>query len=330
MDENNNKKVKLPPLDFRIPKWDLNELQERLCPICNNSDSITKHIRPDSLTVKFCNNCNTFFVSPAPSPQELSKFYANYDESHRREPIINTDDLVHNYKDINPLVDFRIQELSKHISLLNSKVLDVGFGRAQFLYSLMKLGAIPFGIELDEKAIEYATALGIHNVHKGSIEDMSDYTKFNLIILNDLLEHPLNPMSLIRKAHDLLENNGLLMIWTPNGEITDNELSPTTFRVDLEHMQYLTPKSCKYIAKEFNFKIIHLETLGFPNLIGIDKPLKSTPNLKNQIYKVIKLIPGASMIYYLLNKLKKKLMPTIIEERMKGAYHLFCIMQKSV
>ena len=299
MDENNNKKVKLPPLDFRIPKWDLNELQERLCPICNNSDSITKHIRPDSLTVKFCNNCNTFFVSPAPSPQELSKFYANYDERHRREPIINIDDLVHNYKDINPLEDFRIQKLSNYISFLNSKVLDIGFGRAQLLYTLMKLGAIPYGVELDEKAIEYATALGIHNVYKGSIEDLSDEIKFNLIILNDLIEHPLNPMSLLKKASDLLDKKGLLMIWTPNGEITDNEVNPTTFRVDLEHMQYLTPKSCRFIANEINLEIVHLETLGFPYLIGIDKPLKTTSNLKIQIIKVIKLIPGTSILYNL-------------------------------
>ena len=53
MYENNIKIVKLPPLDFRIAKWDFDELQERFCSIWNNTNSIAKYIRPDSLTVNF-------------------------------------------------------------------------------------------------------------------------------------------------------------------------------------------------------------------------------------------------------------------------------------
>ena len=330
MEENNAEKVKLPPLDFRIPKWNLDNLQDRVCPVCNISDSVFKHIRPDSLIVKFCNICNTYFICPTPTDQELSAFYANYDDSHRREPCISAKKIVANYRDIKPLTDFRIQELSKYITLLNSKVLDVGFGRAQFLYSLMKLGARPYGIELDKKAIVYAKTLGIYDVFLGNIEDMSDEIRFNLIILNDLVEHPLNPMLLLKKASKLLDNNGLLMIWTPNGEMSNTEVYPTVFRVDLEHMQYLTPQSCKFIAKEINLKIVHLETLGFPNLINIDRPYRPQLNFKTQIKKTLKLIPGISFFYNLLYKNRSESNFAILKEKNKGAYHLFCIMQKSI
>lgn len=327
MDEESNK-VKLTSLDFRIPKWDLDELHERHCPICNNYDTISKYVRPDSLCVKFCDICNTYFISPAPSAQQLSDFYANYDEIHRVEANLSISELILAYQDINPLDDYRILTLSNHIQLLNSKVLDVGFGRARFLYSLMKLGAIPFGVELDEKAIKYAAALGIHNVNKGSIEDLSDEIKFNLIILNDLIEHPINPMNVLKKASDLLDSKGLLMIWTPNGEITDNEINPTTFRVDLEHMQYLTPQSCLKIAKEFNLEIVHMETLGFPNILGIEKTPNKAQNFIIHLKKVIKLIPGAQILLDLRNIFIRKLFSIKIKEKKKGAYHLFCIMQK--
>lgn len=321
----------LPPLDFRIPKWDFDELQVRPCPICNNANSIIKHIRPDLLTVNLCDTCTTFFISPAPSSHQLSDFYSIYDESHRREPNISAAELFLAYQDIDPLTDFRIQILNNHISLPNSKVLDVGFGRARFLYALLKLGAIPFGVELDEKAIEYAKALGINRVNKSSLEDLNNETKFDLIILNDLIEHPLNPMSLLKKASDLLENNGLLMIWTPNGEITNSEDCPTTFRVDLEHMQYLTPTSCNYIATEINLKIVHLETMGFPNLNGINNnPLKKVLNLNLQVKKVIRIIPGMSLLFRILKTIKRNLDFSTREEKKLGSYHLFCIMQKKI
>jgi 2-polyprenyl-3-methyl-5-hydroxy-6-metoxy-1,4-benzoquinol methylase len=329
MEENISDKAKLPSLDYRIPKWDLDELKERICPICNNDNSIHKHIRPDSLNVRLCCDCNTYFISPAPSEQQLSLFYSKYDENHRRESNISPAELILSYKDINPMADFRIQEISKHLSLLKSKILDIGFGRAQFLYNLMKLGAIPYGIELDDKALEYAKALRIDNVFKGTIADMDNKIKFNLIILNDLIEHPLDPIHLLKKAYDLLEDKGLLLIWTPNGGITENETYPITFRVDLEHMQYLTTKSCINIAKDLNLKIVHLETLGFPYLIDIDKPRNTKPNAGFNIKKAIKLIPFASTLYNVLKNSKEKLMPHIIEDKKNGTYHLFCIMQKS-
>jgi len=330
MEENKSEKIKLPQLDYRIPKWNFDKLKERVCPICNFNDSSTRHIRPDLLTVKFCNICNTFFISPAPSQQQLSLFYVNYDENHRRDPHIATKKLVNSYKHINPLADFRIQKLSNYISFKNSKILDVGFGRAKLLYSLLKLGAITFGIELDEKAIEYAKALGIQKVNKCNIEDLNNDTRFNLIIFDDLIEHPLHPMSLIKKASDILEDKGLLMIWTPNGKTSINEIYPTTFRVDLEHMQYLTPESCEFIANEVNLKIIHLETLGFPHLKGLEKPLKTNHNFKINLKKTIKLIPGAIGLYKLLKKFRQQTPSIIVDEENKGDYHLFCIMQKSV
>lgn len=329
MEEHNSKKVILPALDCRIPQWDFQDLHERVCPICSNCDSNTEHIRPDSLAVLHCKICDTFFVSPTPSQDQLLSFYAKYDSNHRREPTIRIEELSSAYENINPLEDFRIQQLSNHMAFRDSTVLDVGFGRGKFLYTLMRLGAIPYGLELDEKAIEYARALGINNVFKGSVEDLENKTRFNLIIMNDFIEHSLNPMVLLKKASNLLESDGLLMIWTPNGEITKNENQPITFRVDLEHMQYLTPASCKFTSKELNLNIVHLETLGFPNIKGINKPLSSTQSTRIQIKKVIKSIPGASILNDILNKLSNKSSSTLIDKRREGAYHLFCIMQKS-
>ena len=317
---------KLPPLDYRIPNWDHNDLLERYCPICNSTDADMKYIRPDSLNVRLCNNCNTFYISPAPSYHQLSSFYATYDESHRRAPSQATKNLIHTYQNVDPFADPRIREISSLMSIEGSKILDVGFGRAQLLYGFMKLGATTYGVELDEKAIEYAKAIGIQNIYQGTLDDVDDETKYDLIMMNDLAEHPLNPMDLFKRATDLLNEKGFLLIWTPNGDITKNEDNPTTFRVDLEHMQYLTSESCIHIARQLNLQVMHLESLGFPALNRIDKPTPKGQNIKTQIKETIKSIPG----FVILNRLRKALMISkskTNDERI-GTYHLFCILQK--
>jgi 2-polyprenyl-3-methyl-5-hydroxy-6-metoxy-1,4-benzoquinol methylase len=315
--------LKLPPLDARIPKWNLDDLTERSCPICNSPDADTAYERPDDLNVRLCKKCNTFFVSPSPSDEQLQAFYEVYDEKHRRALKISAKELAASYKGADPFTDLRIRELSSLLKFEASRVLDIGFGRAYFLYCLKKLGAIPYGLELDTQAIEFAKFLGIENVFQGNMADFVSETKFDLITLIDLVEHPLNPMDLLRKSSELMQRGGFLLIWTPNGDFASLEKSPTTFRVDLEHMQYFTPDTCIFIASELKLRVAHLETLGFPWLEGIDKPLSKNETHARHLKRIIKSIPGFSTI----NNFRHKLFAKEQDER-SGAYHLFCIMQK--
>ena len=312
----------LPPLDARIPKWDLSNLVERNCPICNSPDTHLAYERPDSLNVRICKKCYTFFVSPAPSDIQLQAFYENYDKKHSRAPRISTKQLAASYKCVDPFADLRIRELSSLMNFETLRVLDIGFGRASFLYCLKKLGAIPFGIELDNQAIEFAKFLGF-GVFQGNMVDFVSETKYDLITLLELVEHPLNPMELLRKSSELLQRGGFLAIWTPNGDFASLEKSPTTFRVDLEHMQYFTPDTCLFIAAELKLRVVHLESLGFPCLKGIDKPLSKNESLLVFIKRIIKSIPG----FCTIENFRHKLFKSGQDERI-GAYHLFCIMQK--
>jgi len=319
--------IRLPPLDARIPKWDLDKLLERRCPTCNSPDAHEKYERPDKLTVRICNKCHTYFVSPSPSEQQLQAFYEGYDEKHRRaRRIIHTNELAALYKEADPYTDIRIRELVSYMTIENSRVLDIGFGRASFLYSLKKLGAIPFGLELDTQAIEFARSLGIDAFH-GDLTDFASEFKYDLINLTDLVEHPLKPMGILKKSMELLQHGGFLMIWTPNGDYGCFEEYPTTFRVDLEHMQCFTPETCLFIASELKLRVIHLETVGFPSLAGIDKPLSKYEPPAQPIKKLIKSIPGFAMVNRIRHKqFMRKLDRNKQDERM-GAYHLFCIMQ---
>lgn len=314
---------KLLPLDYRIPKWDLNNLNERTCPICGLSNKNIKFQRPDNLYVKLCKKCHTYYVSPSPSKEQLDKFYETYELKHRRATKIDFKDLLREYKKSDPFSDIRIRELSSMMRFEGENVLDIGFGRGFLLYLLGRLGAIPFGLELDEKAIEIADVLGI-NAFRGHLDDFTSEKKYTMISMLDIVEHPLNPMLMLNRASELLENGGLLMIWTPNGDFESSKENPTTFRIHLEHMQYLTTSTIAFIAPKLNLNVVHLETLGFPWLLGIDKPFSKEESIIAKVKRKIKNTPGFSKI----NKLRIRLNENHADERM-GKYHLFCIMEKT-
>jgi 2-polyprenyl-3-methyl-5-hydroxy-6-metoxy-1,4-benzoquinol methylase len=311
---------RLPPLDARIPEWNVDDLLERNCPICNCPTGDTAYERPDRLSVRLCKECHTFFVSPSPSERQLQLFYEHYDAKHRRAATISPTQLAAMYQGYNPFMDLRIRELSSLMTFQASRVLDIGFGRAYFMYQLKKLGAIPFGVELDTEAVELAKCLGIDAYH-GDIGDLATAATYDLIALIDLVEHPLNPMRVIRKASELLQRGGLMLIWTPNGDLAGIEENPTAFRVDLEHMQYYTPSTCLFIASELRLRIVHLETLGFPTLESMDEPLSKEETPLTVIKRLVKSVPGFSTVNNLRLRLRRR------DER-TGAYHLFCIMQK--
>lgn len=326
----------LLPLDTRIPKWDYDDLYTRTCPICNSLEAEPIYKRPDNLTIRICKRCYTHFISPSPSISQLNEFYKDYDELHRLAPFIDARDLAASYKEDDPFTDVRIRELSSLMKFENSKVLDIGFGRARFLYRLKRLGANPFGLEVDQKAIEYAKSVGIENVFKTDISNFISDIKFDMISLLDLVEHPLNPMDLLRNSTKHLKDGGLLVIWTPNGDFANVEgTQPVTFRVDLEHMQYLTPGSCFLIASELKLRIIHLETLGFPDLKNIsqsysklDAQSKSNIQPFPSIKKYSLPLSWSKAINHFRGKLNlhKQVKKHRPDER-RGNYHLFCIMQ---
>jgi 2-polyprenyl-3-methyl-5-hydroxy-6-metoxy-1,4-benzoquinol methylase len=235
---------------------------------------------------------------------------------------VSAKELAVSYENSDPFLDIRIRELASYIDLSQARVLDVGFGRASFLFCLKKLGAVPYGLEVDTRAIEYAKSLGILNVFPTSLDDYVSDIKFDVITMLDLIEHPFAPMKMLQKASDLLRPGGLLLIWTPNGESVRFDGKQVAFRVDLEHMQYLTAESCLFIADRLNLRILHLETLGFPDLSDIDKPFRKRHT--GAVKKTIRSMPGFST----LNRIRRTLFVEKPDER-RGLYHLFVIMQKS-
>lgn len=317
---------RLTLLDPRVPDWGAASLQERPCPICGSETDETRFNRPDGLGVKQCRTCDTHFVSPAPDNERLARFYAEYDSHHRVASVLRPHDARRIFNGLDPLADVRINELLSLGTMEGKDVLDVGFGRGQFLYLLKQLGARPHGLELDPSALEFARHLGLEDVHLGTLEDSGWADRFDLVVLNDVVEHPLQPLSLLAAAARSLRPGGHVLVWTPNGEASLHEREPVTFRVDMEHMQYLAPASVVYLAAALELDVVHLETLGDPALEQFTLPRGRSVGFVSSLKRLAR-VALSTRLKMALTKVLRQHRPLISDSR-QGRYHLFFILRK--
>ena len=313
---------RLPLLDPRIPHWDRASLLKRECPFCG-SHGEDRFVRPDDLHVRVCARCGLFFVSPLPSEEALSTFYGTYYASHSchaaPDPCVALGST--------PAADFRIVEISSYGSLAGKRVLDVGCGYGAVLARFLQLGAQVSGVDLDPDAVRFAREkLHLSGVVQGALCDIPRDRPFDIICMLDFIEHPPDPFKDLREAASLLAPGGMLAMWTPNAAEAMQQEEPIVFRVDLEHMQYLTPRTCGWMATELGLQTLHVESVGFP---GLDRRRRAAASATRKyaasVKRTLRRLPGWKM----LSRIKVGLLQNRIPDIRSGTYHLFCILKSS-
>jgi len=331
----------LPKLDERVSVWDQHKLVKRSCPFCGSiGDPI--YLRPDELETRQCEECGAFFISPAPDESVLSQFYLKY-FLHHMDPICTRD------KEIllsDPLDDFRVMQIASLLNPRGKTLLDIGFGKGDALVRFNKLGANVEGIEIDEDSIRFAKEeLGIRNVGNFKLDQLETSKRYDIILMHDFLEHPLDPLFILTEARNRLKKGGLLSIWTPNASFVHYEKEPYLFRVDLEHLQFLTFKTCNYLARKLDLQLTHLESVGFPLVERIkrlsalnrnaarrkaaqkNKKRDFVTSSVNTIMRgtTVRNLPGYDFIKY-YNRMR---LARYEKNPRLGNYFLFCILQEN-
>lgn len=313
-------------LDRRVPQWDMKALVDRACPFCESNGQQVA-IRPDALTVLSCATCGALYVSPCPSESHLSVFYQTYHQKHRASAFKNRRSLLRQIKLLRPQDDYRIMELTSMMKTHGARVLDLGCGLGQYLYIFRQLGAEVHGVDLDPDAVSFIkNELGIDTVRCGSVDALETEPLYDLVILHDLVEHPLLPFDILQKCSRLLRDGGLLFVWTPNATFALEEDEPTILRVDLEHMQYMNVRTVRYVSERLGLDIVHLENVGFMSRSEIEASKRKASlifQLTCTVKSIIRSLPGFPYAISVRNALFQR-----PNERL-GNYHLFVIMKKA-
>lgn len=315
---------RLKPLDDRIPHWETKALVERRCPFCS-SQGEPAYIRPDALQVISCKNCGAFFVSPSPNENALADFYNGYHQGHRRSAGLNLY-LARMFLASSPFTDWRMREINSIMDLKGKVILDVGCGLGQSMSHFAKLGAIVSGIDLDPEAVDFVESkLGFEVSHSSLAELHSAGKKYDVICMKDFIEHPLDPLEALKISNHMLNPNGILLIWSPNASLCYKEHEPILFRVDLEHMQYISTRTCNYLSQLLNLEIAHLETVGYPSLRAL---LARKYSMRATVRSTFRKMLGFAVANRIRMALRR-VVTSYSKDIRDGTYHLFCMMRKT-
>jgi 2-polyprenyl-3-methyl-5-hydroxy-6-metoxy-1,4-benzoquinol methylase len=173
----------------------------------------------DTFDFSKCTNCSFVWLNPTPSQKCLNSFYPSHYHGFNTQS---------NYviKNLYKLVNyFRIKKYLDFLKKPNSSLLDVGCADANYFDTLKKISPHVHctGIENNEEIVSKALKYG-RNVKLGTIDDLDQSLKYNLIIMNNLIEHVRDPVQELIKARSLLKDDGVIYIETPNTDSWDSKL----------------------------------------------------------------------------------------------------------
>jgi SAM-dependent methyltransferase len=106
--------------------------------------------------------------------------------------------------------------LQQFTSLAGKKILDFGCGDGGTSRTLAQLGGEVFAVDIKSELEKNFKASEVIFLNGNKTESFLQFQKYDIIILQDVLEHVPNPDVLIKKMKSVLRNSGLIYISTPN------------------------------------------------------------------------------------------------------------------
>jgi SAM-dependent methyltransferase len=102
------------------------------------------------------------------------------------------------------------------------RILDVGggTGEAARLFVREADGSTGLVVDIDERSIELARSRGLGGF-VGTIEEFDTDQRFDLVLMLNLIEHVADPVSVLARAAELLDEGGLVWLQTPNFRALD-------------------------------------------------------------------------------------------------------------
>lgn len=246
-------------------------LKKRNCSVCNADDftevfhqeykSVTAFSGASySQTVALCNKCGFACSNPAPSNEELSKYYqmfSNYENPQRDGK--ESEQMLAKW-------DRAYEIIEKHFPIkFCGSVLEIGCATATGLSVFKSKGWDVLGIEPSDNAVKIARDLYDIEVLNGIFDRtiIADRGPFDVIVLSHVLEHMLSPDLILDDIRNLLGDKGLVYIEVPN---LLRPFVPMGY-FTIEHVNYFTPTS---LSNLLNIHGLSAETELFDNSVEID------------------------------------------------------------
>ena len=220
------------------------------CPLCGARDGVVLfkrkdlvyNISDDYFSVVRCPACDLSYVSPRPTEEEIKDFYP--DLFYRTN--LDGQELLHRQC----LATHLKLKILPDVSVMNrdSRILDIGCSRGEFLHVMKSFGFDVYGVEFNERAVSPFDV----NIFHGTLNEAAFPDNFfDVVTMWAVLEHVHNPLKLLDEIYRVLKPGGQLTLL-----VTNMRSVPARFmQVDdiPRHLILFSPKSLKASLEKTKF-----------------------------------------------------------------------------
>jgi len=249
------------------------------CPVCSSPIKRwrTKIGQGTRFTISICNACGFAFTNPPPSAELISNLYSEH--GHGDYSLQSFDEALRSERERpNTTIDAK-RMVRTIIEIIGSgtakRLLDVGCGYGFFSAEAMKQG---FEVDALEPAdIERSIATQVTGIEPSAcrFEDWPIEQAYDALLMSQIIEHIIDINEWIFKANQLLREDGVLAIATPNfkgllhyflKERDNLSVSPPY------HLSYFSVQSLTALLERHGFIVRRVQFVSYhqPHLLAED------------------------------------------------------------
>ena len=224
---------------------------------------------PGLFSLVACNDCGHIMTLPSLREEDLPDLYGNY-YPRKRVDVSALGTQVGEPGSFRAGLKRWLQgtdNQGQYEAKPGMKVLDYGCGAGVSLLEVRKLGGEAFGIEADPSVARIARHYCL-NIHIGKLtEETFPGIQFDLVVLNQVIEHVPDPVELLQSLVARLNEGGRIIMSFPNvGSIYRRVFGRRWINWHIPyHLHHFTRKSFMTFAARLRLDVLELRTVT-PNL----------------------------------------------------------------
>jgi 2-polyprenyl-3-methyl-5-hydroxy-6-metoxy-1,4-benzoquinol methylase len=228
------------------------------CMLCGSGRFRTE-VQDAPYEVRRCEQCGLGWVSPRFGQRRLAEIYKS--DRYWRSPSPKTQ----GYTDYRADAELYLDTFRNRLRFVlrngprGGRALDVGCAAGFCMAAMRELGFETHGLEISETIASHAREqFGFETIHIGPLEQ-APYPDghFDLITMWDVVEHVVDPVSLLARARELLTPDGLLVIETQDIDSRfARALGPKWHHYKHEeHIYHFNPATVETLLAQAGFRV---------------------------------------------------------------------------